>query len=80
METYKNVSHCKNAKILDIAFIDSQFNKAPLLWMFCIKNLYSKTEKIYHKTSIISMSQMTFTIIYFYKVVRSLYVKSISGF
>ena len=38
------------AKILGNAFIDSQFNYAPLLWMFCRKTLYSKIEKIHHKT------------------------------
>ena len=40
----------EKAKILDNAFIDSQFNYAPLLWMFCRKTLYSKIEKIHHKT------------------------------
>ena len=32
------------------AFIYSQFNYAPLLWMFCRKTFYSKVEKILHKT------------------------------
>ena len=36
--------------MLGNAFIDSQFNYAPLLWMFCRKTLYSKIEKIHHKT------------------------------
>ena len=40
----------EKAKILCNAFIDSQFNYAPLLWMFCRKTLYSKIEKIHHKT------------------------------
>ena len=40
----------EKAKILGNAFIDSQFNYAPLLWMFCRKTLYSKIEKIHHKT------------------------------
>ena len=40
----------KKAKMLGNAFIDSQFNYAPLLWMFCRKTLYSKIEKIHHKT------------------------------
>ena len=31
----------EKAKILGNAFIDSQFNYAPLLWMFCRKTLYS---------------------------------------
>ena len=40
----------QKAKILGNAFIDSQFNYAPLLWMFCRKILYSKIEKIHHKS------------------------------
>ena len=30
-------------------FIDSQFNYAPLIWMFCRKGLYLKIQKIHHK-------------------------------
>ena len=40
----------EKAKILGNAFIDSQFNYPPLLWVFCRKTLYSKIEKIHHKT------------------------------
>ena len=40
----------EKAKILGNAFIDSQFNYAPLIWMFCRKTLYSKIEKIHHRT------------------------------
>ena len=40
----------EKAKILGNAFIDSQFNYAPLLWVFCRETLYSKIEKIHHKT------------------------------
>ena len=40
----------EKTKILGNAFIDSQFNYAPLLWMFCRKTLYSKMEKIHHET------------------------------
>ena len=36
--------------MLGNSFVDSQFNYAPLLWMFCRKTLYSKIEKIHHKT------------------------------
>ena len=39
----------KKAKILGNAFIDTQFNYAPLIWMFCRKTLYSKIEKIHQK-------------------------------
>ena len=40
----------EKTKILANAFIDSQFNYTPLLWMFCRKTLSSKIEKIYHET------------------------------
>ena len=40
----------EKAKMLGDAFIDSQFNCAPLLWLFCRKTLYSKIDKIHHKT------------------------------
>ena len=40
----------EKANLLGNGFIDSQFNYAPLLWMFCRKTLYSKIEKIHHKT------------------------------
>ena len=40
----------EKAKILGIAFIDSQFNYAPLIWMFCRRTFYSRIEKIYHRT------------------------------
>ena len=35
----------EKAKILANAFIDSQFNYAPSIWMICRKTLYSKIEK-----------------------------------
>ena len=35
----------EKAKILDNAFIDSQFNYAPLTWMFCRKNFILKLKK-----------------------------------
>ena len=37
-------------KLLCNHFINSQFNYAPLIWMFCHKTTYSKTQKIHHKT------------------------------
>ena len=40
----------EKAKILGNAFIDSQFNYASLIWMFCRKTLYSKIGKIHHRT------------------------------
>ena len=39
----------KNDKLVGNAFIDSQFNYAPLMRMFCQKTLYLKMEKIHHK-------------------------------
>ena len=38
------------AKLLRNAFIDSQFNYAPLLGMFCHKATYLKMQKIHHKS------------------------------
>ena len=38
------------AKLLSNAFIDSQLNYAPLIWMFCHKTTYLKMQKIHHKT------------------------------
>ena len=43
-------SAVEKAKLLGNSFIDSQFNSAPLIWMFCQKNLYLKIEKIRCKT------------------------------
>ena len=40
----------EKAKMLGNAFIDSQFNYAPLIWMFCRKGLNLKMQKIHHKT------------------------------
>ena len=37
------------AKLLYNAFINSQFNYAPIIWMFCRKNQYLKIQKIHHK-------------------------------
>ena len=38
------------AKLLGNAFIDCQFNYAPLIWMFYPKTAYLKMQKIRHKT------------------------------
>ena len=40
----------EKAKILGNAFVDSQVNNAPLIWMFCRETLYSKIEKTHHMT------------------------------
>ena len=39
----------EKAKLLCSAFINSQFNYAALVWMFCRKKQYSKIQKIHHK-------------------------------
>ena len=47
--------------MLGNAFIDSQFNYAPLIWMFCRKGLYLKMQKIHHKTlKVIYQSNKTY--------------------
>ena len=38
------------AKLLGNAFIDSQLNHAPLVWIFCHKTTYLKMQKIHYKT------------------------------
>ena len=38
------------AKLLGNAFIDTQFNYAPLIWIFCRKATYLKMQKINHKS------------------------------
>ena len=40
----------EKAKILGNAFVDSQVNNAPLIWMFCRETLYPKIEKTHHMT------------------------------
>ena len=37
-------------KLFGNAFIDNQFNYAPLIWMFCHKTTHLKMQKIHHKT------------------------------
>ena len=38
------------AILLGNTFINSQFNYALLIWMFCIKTLHHKIERIHHRT------------------------------
>ena len=40
----------EKAKMFGNAFIDCQFNYAPLIWMFFKKELRLKVQKIHHKT------------------------------
>ena len=59
----------EKAKLLDNAFIDSQFNSAPLIWIFCQKTLYLKIEKMHHKTlRLIHRSNATYRDLKFTKV------------
>ena len=39
----------ERAKLLCNAFINSQFNYTPLVWMFCRKEQHLKIQKIHHK-------------------------------
>ena len=49
------------AILLGNSFINSQFNFAPLIWMFCKKTLYHKIEKIHHRTlKVIYQSEESF--------------------
>ena len=51
----------EKAKMLGNAFIDSQFNYGPLIWMFCSKGLYLKMQKIRYKTlKVIYQSNKTY--------------------
>ena len=51
----------EKVNLLGNSVIESQFNSAPLIWMFCQKNLYLKIEKIHHKTlRIIHQSNATY--------------------
>ena len=51
----------EKVKILGNAFIDSQFNYAALIWMFCRKGLYLKMQKVHHKTlKVIYQSNKTY--------------------
>ena len=46
----RNFLTIEKAKILGNAFINSQFNYAALIWIFCRKTFYSKIEVILHRT------------------------------
>ena len=51
----------EKAKMLGNAFIDIQFNYAPLIGMFCRKGLNLKMQKIHHKTlKVIYQSHKTY--------------------
>ena len=51
----------EKVKILDNAFSDSQFNYAPLIWMYFRKGLYLEMQKIHHKAlKVIYQSNKTY--------------------
>ena len=55
MQDYAKQHHTKyltsvKARALENAFVDSQFNYAPPIWIFCKKTIYFKMQKIDHKT------------------------------
>ena len=52
------------AKLLVDAFVDSQFNYAPRIWMFCYKTTYWKMQKIHQKT----LKYCYYYYYYFFKV------------
>ena len=64
LHTLRRMRKClslEKAKTLGNAFIDSQFNYAPLRWMFCKKGLHLKMQKIHHKTlKVIYQSNKTY--------------------
>ena len=49
LHALRTIRKLEKAKLLCNAFINSQFNYAPLVWMFCRKKQYLKIQKIHHK-------------------------------
>ena len=58
----KNLAEEK-AKLLGSTFIDSQFNSALFIWMFCQKTLYLKIERYIIRSLGLFTSQMPLTVI-----------------
>ena len=48
--TNQKIFDIDKAKLLGNAFADSQFNYAPLIWMFYHETTYLNMQKIHHKT------------------------------
>ena len=46
--------------LLGNTFRNSQFNYAPLIWIFCRKILYHKIEKIHHSLKVIHQSEASY--------------------
>ena len=68
------------AVLLGNTFINSQFNYAPLIWMFSRKTLYHKIEKIHHRTLKVIYHLKSPMKISYWKVVQFLYSKDICLF
>ena len=68
------------AILLGNTFMNSQFNYAPLIWMFCRKTSYHKIEKIYHRTLKVIYNLKSPMKISYWKVVPFLYIKDICVF
>ena len=67
----------EKAKPLCNAFINSQFNYAPLVWMFCRQKQYLKIQKIHHKRCCITVLKTMmnfFGIIMTFRFIKVAYV------
>ena len=51
------------AKLLGNAFIDSQFNYAPLIWMFCHETTFLKMQKIHKSLKVIYQSDASYDLL-----------------
>ena len=57
----RNYFSLEKSKMLGNVFIDSPFNYAPLIWIFCKMGVYLKIQKIHHKTlKVIYQSNSTY--------------------
>ena len=50
-QTYDKKIAVEKVKLQGNVFLDSQFNSAPLIWMFCQKTLYLNTLRIIHQSN-----------------------------
>ena len=67
----------EKAKIPGNAFIESQFNSAAVIWMFCGTTFYSKIEKNYHRTLKVIYSINDSSAAFYYVVTLSQFIKGI---
>ena len=65
-----------NAKILANAFIDSQFNHNPFIWMFTGKISINKICKTHHRTlQVVTMNVINHTIKFFNSTITCRFIK-----